>query len=572
MKRILTGSFLLWHLFTIHAQGKYGASIPWTSYEAELMHTNGTILGPQYDPWTVELESSGQKCVRLANKEQFVEFIAAAAANTMVIRYSVPDRAPGKSWWSSVTVYNNGRLVRTCLLNPRYMWLYGKYPFSNDPQSGEPRHFFDETRIQGLVIKPGDRIQIRPSGIGQDTAGYCIIDLVDLEKAPPPRSRPAHSLSVTDKEFGQPGKDEDFTQTFRNCISKAVVTGQTVWIPRGSYKISGDIVIPAHTVINGVGFWYSELKGTDSDYSDPNRRVRLKGSGDSIHLSDFAITGMLTYRSDSEPNDGIVGSFGTGSTISRIWIEHTKVGMWIENSRDLRISGCRMRNTIADGINFCVGVSRSVIEDCTARGTGDDCFAFWPATFLKQQFQPGDNTIVHCTGQLPFLANGAAIYGGKSNSIRNCYFSDISQGSAILISTTFPTAGKDNIPDNNFSGQTLVDNCHIARSGGYDHEWGWRAAIEICLDKRDISGITISRVLIDSSLSNGLSIVEGKLASAVLSDASFEKIGVSGYGLGMKDSHALFVAGGARGNLVLKDSAGIGIENRSARFYVRSHY
>jgi len=117
-----------------------------------------------------------------------------------------------------------------------------------------------------------------------------------------------------------------------------------------------------------------------------------------------------------------------------------------------------------------------------------------------------------------------------------------------------------------------VDNCHIARSGGYDHEWGWRAAIEICLDKRDISGITISRVLIDSSLSNGLSIVEGKLASAVLSDASFEKIGVSGYGLGMKDSHALFVAGGARGNLVLKDSAGIGIENRSARFYVRSHY
>ena len=103
--------------------------------------------------------------------------------------------------------------------------------------------------------------------------------------------------------------------------------------------------------------WYSTLQGKETLYADASRRVRLKGTGSNIHLSDFAIIGKLTYRNDSEPNDGIVGSYGTNSTISHLWIEHTKVGMGIENSKNLVIDGCCMRNTKADGINFCVGMA-----------------------------------------------------------------------------------------------------------------------------------------------------------------------------------------------------------------------
>ncbi|MDQ6763484.1 MAG: hypothetical protein M3015_12765, partial [Bacteroidota bacterium] len=44
---------------TCSAKEKYGANIPWTTYEAERMKTNGTILGPAYDPFLVETESSG---------------------------------------------------------------------------------------------------------------------------------------------------------------------------------------------------------------------------------------------------------------------------------------------------------------------------------------------------------------------------------------------------------------------------------------------------------------------------------------------------------------------------------
>jgi hypothetical protein len=244
--------------------------------------------------------------------------------------------------------------------------------------------------------------------------------------------------------------------------------------------------------------------------------------------------------------------------------------MWIENSRNLKIPGCRMRNTIADGINFCVGMNQSTIENCAARGTGDDCFAIWPAVFASQQFPPGFNLITHCTAQLPFLANGSAIYGGENNKIKNCSFVDISQGSAILISTTFPTENKDRGINNNFSGTTVIEDCDIKTSGGFDHEWDWRAAVEICIDKRNISGIEISNVNIGNSLSNGFSVIAkneaGKMGA--LSNATLQKLNISNYGLGAKGKHGLFISSDAHGSLVIKKSNIPEIKNESGDFNI----
>ena len=228
--------------------------------------------------------------------------------------------------------------------------------------------------------------------------------------------------------------------------------------------------------------------------------------------------------------------------------------MWIENSMNLKITGCRMRNTMADGINFCVGMSHSIIENCTTRGTGDDCFAIWPTTFRKQEFSPGNNLIVHCTGQLPYLANGGAVYGGESNKIENCVFTDITQGSAILISTTFPTESQDKSINNNFSGITVIDNCEIKTSGGFDHEWDWRGAVEICLDKRSITGLRMSNLKIEHSLSNAISVVAKNVdgEESALSDAQLKNINISGYGLGTKNSSGLFIASGAYGGLSIR--------------------
>jgi hypothetical protein len=487
----------------------------------------------------------------------------------MVIRYSLPDSKEGNGQSSALVIYKNRNLTQHVKISSRYSWLYGKYPFTNDPAAGKPRHFYDEVRIMGLKIEKGDVIRIQRDDQKEDAVAYCIIDLVDLENVAPPLPAPSNSLSVTDMSFRGNGFTDDYTDAFRNCIAKAAETGKTVWIPPGTFKITGDIILPANITIQGAGMWYTQLVGDEKLYTDVNRRVRLKGNGNNIHIADFAITGKLNYRSDKEANDGIVGSFGTNSTISRIWIEHTKVGMWIENSKNLHITGCRMRNTNADGINFCVGMAESTIENCTARGTGDDCFAIWPTTFLKQVFSPGHNLIVHCTAQLPFLANGAAIYGGESNKIQSCSLSDISQGSAILISTTFPTENKDKSINNNFSGTTIVEDCDIKNSGGFDHEWDWRAAVEICIDKRSIAGLEINNLNITNSLSDAINVIakNNNDKIGVLSNTILQNVTVSNFGLGTK-GYGLFINNSAHGSLVKRKSVIPEIKNESENFTV----
>ena len=302
-----------------------------------------------------------------------------------------------------------------------------------------------------------------------------------------------------------------------------------------------------------------------------NKRVRFKGKGGNIHLSDFAIIGKLDYRSDSEPNDGIYDSFGNNSTIARLWIEHTKVGIWANNSSNLVVEGCRFRNTIADGVNFCVGMRNSTIRDCTMRGTGDDCFAIWPATHAPQKYEPGFNVISHCTGQLPFLANGAAIYGGQSNRIEDCRFTDISPGCAILISTTFPTTDLNKHLENNFSGTTVVQNCDLIRSGGCDHEWAWRAAFQICLDRRSISGLEIHDLNIKDSISDGMSVIApgSQNGEGTLTNATIANVEILSYGIGVNERHGLWIRNDVHGNMVISNSTIIEIKNSSAQFTIK---
>jgi hypothetical protein len=527
-------------------------------------------MGPKYGPYQVETESSGQKCVNLNSKGQYVEFTSAGNDNSMIIRYSLPDSKDGNGTSSTLAVYKDGKLIHHYKISSRYAWLYGKYPFTNDPAAGSPRHFYDEIRATGLKIAKGDVIRIEFDNQKEDDAGYCIIDLVDLENVAPPLPEPSNSLSVTDKSFKGNDTTDDYTEAFKNCIAKAEATGKSVWIPVGNFKITGDIILPDNITVQGAGMWYTQLVGDQTQYTDANKRVRLKGNGSNIHISDFAIIGKLNYRSDNEANDGIVGAFGTNSTISRIWIEHTKVGMWIENSKNLKVTGCRMRNTMADGINFCVGMAESTIENCTARGTGDDCFAIWPTTFLKQAFSPGHNLVVNCTATLPFLANGAAIYGGESNEVKNCSFADISQGSAILVSTTFPTENKAEGLNNNFSGRTIIEDCDVKTSGGFDHEWDWRAAVEICVDKRSISGLEINNLNITNSLSNGLSVIAKNESDkiGVLSDAIIQHINISTSGIGVKGKYNLFINSAAHGSLTIKKSDIQKIKNESQNFSI----
>ncbi len=551
-------------------RGRVGADIPWTTYLAAEMKTTGSVLGPKYDPFLVETESSRQRCVKLSAPGEYVEFVVRAPANAIVVRYSLPDSEDGHGLNSTLSLYRNGKLLRTVPVTSKYSWLYGSYPFTNDPKAGKPRNFYDEVRVKGLSFAKGDIIRLQRSG---DDVPYCTVDLVDLENIAPPLTRPTNSLSVHD--FGAAGTGQtDDTEALRKCVTEAAKQGKIAWVPAGDYKLTGDIVIPSGLILQGAGMWHTTFVGDEELYLRPDRRLRFKLTGSNSHLADFALVGKLNYRNDSEQNDGIFGAHAKNCTVSRLWIEHTKVGMWFYVCDGIVVDGCRFRNTLADGINVCVDVRNSVIQNCTARNTGDDCFAIWPAvsdqSFTQEAPAPGRNVIRRCTGQMPFLANGAAIYGGADNRIEDCLFTDLGTGCGILISTTFLTADEALKMDNNFSGTTVVRNCELVRCGGFDHGWAWRAAFQICMDRRSISGLRISDVRIKDSISDGFSVVApgSKNGQGTLSDTRVENLSIPNYGIGTQGRHGLWIREDARGGLTVHDSNIVETKNSSPDFKI----
>ena len=543
-----------------------GADIPWKTYHAEDMKTTGTVIGPRYGPYLIEMESSKQQYVKLAAAGEYVEFTAQSPANAMVVRYCLPDSEDGKGIDSTFNLYLNGELLRRVPVTSKYTWRYGNYPFSNDPRDGGPRNFYDEVRLKNLALAKGDVIRLQePEG----DAPYLIVDLVDLENIAPPLLQPANSLSVS--AFGADGKGQiDDTEALRKCIAEAAKQGKTAWIPAGDYKLTGDITLPSNVTVQGAGMWHTTFVGDEELYVHPDRRLRFKLAGNNSHLADFALLGKVKKRNDDEQNDGIFGAHGTNCTVSRLWVEHTKVGMWFYVCNNIVIEGCRIRNTLADGVNFCVDVRNSVVQNCTTRNTGDDCFAMWPTasdqSFKQETPLPGNNVFRRCTGQSPFLANGGAIYGGANNRIEDCLFTDIASGCGILISSTFPTSDESLKIDNNFSGITSVRNCDLIRCGGLDQS-NWRAAFQLCVDRRSISGLRINNILIRDSISDGFSVVSpGRKGQVTLSDVLLENITIPNCGIGVKGRHGFWVREDASGSLRISDSKIIDIKNDSANF------
>src|SRR6202022_414388 len=175
-----------------------------------------------------------------------------------------------------------------------------------------------------------------------------------------------------------------------------------------------------------------------------------------VKMSDFAIFGEVVDRNDSLQVNGIGGALAN-STVSNIWIEHTKVGAWMDGPFDgLTLTGMRIRDTTADGVNFHNGITHSTVTNSDLRNLGDDGLATWAETNADAFDSFTNNTV-----QLPMLANGIAIYGGHDNTVsgNRVLDSGISQGGGIHVAQRFNSTPL---------GATPVTNNTLIRSGGLD--------------------------------------------------------------------------------------------------------
>ncbi|MFE0464909.1 glycosyl hydrolase family 28-related protein [Kitasatospora sp. NPDC058965] len=435
------------------ATGGAGATLPYTEVEAEREPTNGTVIGPSFTQGQLADEASGRKAVTLQGTGKFVTFTTPVATNSIDFRYSIPDSAGGAVYTAPLSLYVNGAKQSDFTLTNAYSWYYGTYPFTNTPSSGNPHHFYDEAhRLFGTTYPAGTTFTLKVDP--EDTAASYTIDLADFEQVAAPAAQPAGSVSVTSKGADPTGA-ADATSAFNAAIA-AAGPGGTVWIPPGTFDIPGHIGVNNVTV-TGAGMWYSTVAGTAPGFygnTTPNPSQH-------VHLSNFAITGNVQQRCDNCQVNGIGGAM-SNSTVSNLWIEHLKVGAWMDGPMtSLTFGGMRIRDTTADGINLHGGVTGSTITNSNVRNTGDDGIALWADAAIGADSQ---DTISNNTVQLQQLANGIAGYGGDHNTISGNLVVDsgISQGGGLHIGQRFKSTPV---------GLYTISNNTMIRDGDLDPNW-----------------------------------------------------------------------------------------------------
>ncbi|MET8809657.1 discoidin domain-containing protein [Streptomyces sp. NPDC004546] len=419
------------------AHAASGAALPFTSVEAESATTTGTRIGPDYTQGTLASEASGRQAVRLSAGQR-VEFTAPRASNALNIAYSVPDGQSG-----SLNVYVNGtKLAKTIPVTAKYSYIdTGWIP------GARTHHFFDNARLLlGQNVQPGDKVAVEATGT------QVTVDVADFEQVAAPASQPAGSVSVVSKG-ADPSGNGDSTQAFRDAIAAA--QGGTVWIPPGDYRITSSLNGVQNVTLQGAGSWYSVVH--------TSRFIDQSGSSGNVHIKDFAVIGEVTERVDSSPDNFVNGSLGPNSSVSGMWIQHMKCGMWLTGTNDnLVVENNRFLDTTADGINLNGTAKGVVVRDNFLRNQGDDALAMWSLYAPDTNSSFENNTISQ-----PNLANGIAIYGGTDLSVKNNLISDTNAlGSGIAISNQ-----KFMDPFQPLSGTITVDGNTLVRTGAMNPNW-----------------------------------------------------------------------------------------------------
>ena len=127
----------------------------------------------------------------------------------------------------------------------------------------------------------------------------------------------------------------------------------------------------------------------------------------------------------------------------------------------LVVENARIRNNLADGINFAQGTKNSTVKNSNIRGNGDDGLAIWSSISDGTNAAAEENNkFLNNTIESGWRAAGIGIFGGKGHEISGNLIKDVFAGAGIRVNTVF--AGHNF--DLNDSGIKIHDNT-ILRSG-----------------------------------------------------------------------------------------------------------
>ena len=444
----------------------YGAKMPYTTHEAENATVeNGATVQQSTDMESTAVEATNQTYVELPKKDAAVTFNVTEPANALNVRYTIPDGASGQ-----LDVQVNGSSVGNLDLSSHSAWQYlkGDHEYDQAIDGSSARFRFDETRLllKDIQLKSGDKISLVKKK--DDNVPYGI-DFIELEQAPAPVAQGENSISIVDKGASA-NDDSDDTAALLAAVEEAKASGKSVYIPEGRFNFDKQVNIEADNLkISGAGVWHTQLHFTsDKRYGGG---IVFGHNSNGIELSNLYMDSNLTSRYNEDAQyKAISGTLGKDSKIHDIWVQHFEVGMWIGDydqtgnmkyTDGLVVENARIRNNLADGINFAQGTKNSTVKNSNIRGNGDDGLAIWSSISDGTNAAAEENNkFLNNTIESGWRAAGIGIFGGKGHEISGNLIKDVFAGAGIRVNTVF--AGHNF--DLNDSGIKIHDNT-ILRSG-----------------------------------------------------------------------------------------------------------
>ena len=444
----------------------YGAKMPYTTHEAENATVeNGATVQQSTDMESTAVEATNQTYVELPKKDAAVTFNVTEPANALNVRYTIPDGASGQ-----LDVQVNGSSVGNLDLSSHSAWQYlkGDHEYDQAIDGSSARFRFDETRLllKDIQLKSGDKISLVKKK--DDNVPYGI-DFIELEQAPAPVAQGENSISIVDKGASA-NDDGDDTAALLAAVEEAKASGKSVYIPEGRFNFDKQVNIEADNLkISGAGVWHTQLHFTsDKRYGGG---IVFGHNSNGIELSNLYMDSNLTSRYNEDAQyKAISGTLGKDSKIHDIWVQHFEVGMWIGDydqtgnmkyTDGLVVENARIRNNLADGINFAQGTKNSTVKNSNIRGNGDDGLAIWSSISNGTNAAAEENNkFLNNTIESGWRAAGIGIFGGKGHEISGNLIKDVFAGAGIRVNTVF--AGHNF--DLNDSGIKIHDNT-ILRSG-----------------------------------------------------------------------------------------------------------
>lgn len=463
----------------VAADDQYGATVPYTRYEAEeASRSDGTSLERSDDLESTAIEASGQSYVALKDQDSSLDFTATSAANALDLRFTLPDHTSGK-----VQVYINNDLAATLTLSSETAWQYVYKESVYDeptlaPGTAHKRFRFDEvhTLLNGQIQK-GDHVRIVK--VDQNKTEYGI-DFIELEQAAPAIERPEGAVSIADYNNAQPGDGVADDDALISAMDAAVNTpSKTVYIPAGTWEFSRKIGIdhPGLT-FQGAGLWRTNIFFT-SDQMKGGGIVFNPGASNET-LTDFSMSSNLKSRfGEGAQYKGFAGAAGANTRVANVWVEHFECGFWIGDYREHKfmtytdgmvIENSRIRNNFADGVNFVQGTKNSTVRNSSVRGNGDDSLASWASNDLDSRSDSEAskfNSFIGNTIELGWRAGGIGLFGGEGHVVKDNLIVNNFSGAGIRISTVF----KGRNFTYNHAGMTITHN-KLVRTGTTDDFYG----------------------------------------------------------------------------------------------------